>query len=174
MSSPPGPELIVRGDHLQLVKRDGWEYVEHLDGADSVAAFATTTTGEVVLIEQRRLPVDRVVLELPAGIVEPGEAPEDAVVRELLEETGFSAAGAPELLLRAPLSAGLTSSMLHLYRVRCGPRVGPGGGVDDERIDVRLVPLHELAASTLSEYEAVDWHIPAALQLIRAEGPGSG
>jgi ADP-ribose pyrophosphatase len=166
VSLPPERELLAQGEHLQLVRRGGWEYVEQLDGADSVAALGTTATGEVVLIEQRRVPVGGTVLELPAGIIEPGESPEAAVVRELLEETGFTAAGAPELLLRAPLSAGITSSLLHLYRVRCGPRIGAGGGVGDERIRVRLVPLGKLTRSTLSGYEAVDWHIPAALHLL--------
>ena len=88
--SRPRTDLLAAGDHLRLLRRHGWEYVEHVGGRDSVAALATTPANEVVLIEQRRPPVEAVVLELPAGIVEPGEPPEHAVVRELMEETGFA------------------------------------------------------------------------------------
>jgi ADP-ribose pyrophosphatase len=159
------PEDVVGiGTHVRLLRRNGWEYVEHLDGARSAAALATTADGELVLVEQWREPVGRVVLELPAGLVNPGETPEEAVVRELLEETGFSAAAPPELLLASPILAGVTSNVLHLFRVRCGPRVGAGGGVDGERIAVRLIPLAELPAA-LAAAEGVDWHLPAALYL---------
>jgi ADP-ribose pyrophosphatase len=167
--SRPQTDLLGAGDHLRLLRRGGWEYVEHIGGSDSVAVLATTPANEVVLIEQRRPPVDAVVLELPAGIVEPGEPPEQAVVRELMEETGF-AGGPPELLLGSPLSAGITSSILYLYRVHAAERRGPGGGIGDELIRVRLVPLPELLRSPLGRGGAVDWHIPAALHLARVRG----
>jgi ADP-ribose pyrophosphatase len=131
-----------------------------------VAAFATTAAGEVVLIEQWREPVGCVVLELPAGIVDPGETPEQAVVRELLEETGYAAAGPPELLRDSPILAGLTSSVMHVFRLDCGARVGAGGGLAGEQITVRLVPLTRID-DALAAAEAIDWHLPAALHLLR-------
>jgi ADP-ribose pyrophosphatase len=166
-----GTETLCSGNHLRLVRRAGWEYAQHLDSNASVAALALTRDGEVVLIEQHREPVGRTVLELPAGIVDPGEAPEDAVVRELLEETGYEAARPPELLLAAPILAGLTSSIHHVFRVHCGDRIAAGGGVDGEQIRVRVVPLTELLDSTFDEWDAVDLHIPAALHLARLRPP---
>jgi ADP-ribose pyrophosphatase len=171
---PSYDDLLCSGTHLRLVRRDGWEYAEHLDSNASVAVLALTRSDEVVLIEQRRTPVDRIVLELPAGIVDPGETPEAAVVRELLEETGYTVEGVPELLLSSPILAGLTSSIHHVFRVRCGDRIAEGGGVEGEQIRVRLVPLAELARSPLDGYEAVDWHIPAALQLARVRDGSAG
>jgi len=164
-----GAEELYRGEHLRLVRRRGWEYAEHLDSTASVAAFATTGAGEVVLVEQWREPVGRVVLELPAGIVDPGETPEEAVVRELLEETGYPAAGPPKLLRAWPILAGLTSSVMHVFRIDCGPRIGPGGGLDDEQIAVRLVPVAQLDEA-MAAAAAVDWHLPAALHLLRGRG----
>ena len=171
---PAYDDLLCSGVHLRLVRRDGWEYAENLESSASVGALALTRNDDVVLIEQRRTPVGRIVLELPAGIVDPGETPEAAVVRELLEETGYAAEGAPELLLSSPILAGLTSSIHHVFRVRCGDRIAEGGGVEGEQIRVRLVPLVELARSPLDRYGAVDWHIPAALQLARVRDGSAG
>jgi len=171
---PAYDDLLCSGVHLRLVRRDGWEYAEQLESSASVAALALTRSDEVVLIEQWRKPVGRIVLELPAGVVDPGETPEAAVVRELVEETGYAAGGPPELLLSSPILAGLTSSIHHVFRIRCGDRIAEGGGVEDEQIRVRLVPLAELVRSSLDRYGAVDWHIPAALQLARVRDGSAG
>ena len=58
--------------------------------ADGVAVFAVDEQDRVVLVRQYRSPVGRYVYELPAGLVEPGEEPRSAAVRELFEETGLT------------------------------------------------------------------------------------
>jgi len=58
----------------------------------SVAVVAITSGGEVVLARQYRPGPDRILDELPGGLVEPGEDVADAATRELLEETGYSGA----------------------------------------------------------------------------------
>ena len=73
--SRPRTDLLAAGDHLRLLRRHGWEYVEHVGGRDSVAALATTPANEFVLIEQRRPPVEAVVLERPAGSSSPASLP---------------------------------------------------------------------------------------------------
>lgn len=65
------------------------EVVEH---APVVAIVAVAETGHLVLVRQYRLPVGRWLLEIPAGGIEPGETPQEAVQRELQEETGYRAA----------------------------------------------------------------------------------
>lgn len=62
-----------------------------IDPPDWVNVVALTEAGEVVLIEQWRHGVDRMTLEIPGGMVDPGESPAEAARRELAEETGFSA-----------------------------------------------------------------------------------
>ena len=58
--------------------------------ADGVVIFAADDQDRIVLIRQYRYPVGRFVYELPAGLVEPGENPRQAAVRELFEETGLT------------------------------------------------------------------------------------
>lgn len=62
---------------------------EVLDLLDSVAVLALTPAEEVVLVEEFRPGPEAVLLELPGGVVEPGQAPMDAARAELLEETGY-------------------------------------------------------------------------------------
>lgn len=59
--------------------------------ADAVATVALTDEGQVVLTRQYRHPVGRVIYDLPAGHIDPGESPEEAAARELKEETGYRA-----------------------------------------------------------------------------------
>src|SRR5262245_51651579 len=56
---------------------------------NGVIAFVLDRQGSVVLVEQYRPPLGRVTLEMPAGSIEPGESLEQAVAREMLEETGL-------------------------------------------------------------------------------------
>src|SRR5690348_10101152 len=76
-----------------LVQADGSihlrEIVEHVPGA---AVVAVDLAGHVLLVRQPRPAVGGKLVELPAGLVDPGEQPIDTARRELQEETGFTAA----------------------------------------------------------------------------------
>src|ERR671936_2612240 len=71
------------------------EIVEHAPGA---AAVAVDDDGQVLLVRQSRPAVDAALLELPAGLVDAGEAPIDCARRELTEETGYAASPLEPLL----------------------------------------------------------------------------
>jgi len=95
---------------LQYEDRKGsireWEAVERI-GADGVVIIAAITSdGNILLIRQYRPALDSCIVELPAGLIEPGEAPVDACKRELIEETGHSS----NTIM--PLSAGVISTGL--------------------------------------------------------------
>lgn len=62
------------------------EIMEH---SDCVAIIAVDDKDNVLLVNQFRKPVEKELLEIPAGGIEPGEDPVDCVRRELREETGF-------------------------------------------------------------------------------------
>lgn len=57
---------------------------------DAAVAMAITEDNRVVLINQYRHPIDQMSVELPGGFIDSNEKPEDAISRELLEETGYS------------------------------------------------------------------------------------
>jgi ADP-ribose pyrophosphatase len=68
------------------------EDFEVVDLLDSAAVLALTPSNDVVLVEEFRPGPEAVLLELPGGVVESGQAPMDAARAELLEETGYEGA----------------------------------------------------------------------------------
>jgi 8-oxo-dGTP pyrophosphatase MutT (NUDIX family) len=60
-----------------------------LDGVGIVAILSKEGGSELLLQKQYRPPIDKVVIEVPAGLIDAGETPEQCAVRELLEETGY-------------------------------------------------------------------------------------
>ncbi|MCC6474366.1 MAG: NUDIX hydrolase [Burkholderiales bacterium] len=90
-------ESVFRGALLH-VKRDrvrvpgGREAIrEYVIHPGAVVIIAFTAAGEVVLERQHRYALGRDFIELPAGKIDPGEAPAQTAQRELAEETGYSA-----------------------------------------------------------------------------------
>jgi 8-oxo-dGTP pyrophosphatase MutT (NUDIX family) len=83
--------MRLREDHVVLpsgVEMEEFHVVEYPNWA---ATVCINTDGNLVLAEQYRHGVQRLSLELPAGVIEPGEEPLAAAKRELLEETGYQA-----------------------------------------------------------------------------------
>ncbi|MGB8266875.1 MAG: NUDIX hydrolase [Candidatus Velthaea sp.] len=79
--------------------------------------FALTPAAEVVLVRQYKHGIGRVVLELPAGALEEGEAPADCAVRELAEETGY-AGRPPELVADFLADPTNSNARFFIYLIR--------------------------------------------------------
>jgi ADP-ribose pyrophosphatase len=85
------PWLEVVEKDVELDPPRGRETFWSVRTGEYVAVLAVTEDGRVPLVRQYRPAVEAEVLELPSGGVEPGETPEAAMRRELLEETGCQA-----------------------------------------------------------------------------------
>ncbi|KAI5289750.1 hypothetical protein KEM52_000674, partial [Ascosphaera acerosa] len=63
-----------------------------IDGVDIIAILhrpGTTHGPEILLQKQYRPPTDKIMIEVPAGLIDVGETPEQCALRELREETGY-------------------------------------------------------------------------------------
>ncbi|MFT5290592.1 MAG: ADP-ribose pyrophosphatase [Planctomycetota bacterium] len=116
----------------------------------AVAVLPLLDDGNVILVRQYRHAIGDWLLEIPAGRLEPGEAPAEAAIRELEEETGYRAKNLVSLgnLLPAP---GFCSESLALFAAS-DLSVVPGGGLAmdaDEEIELVRIPLADVHLHTL-------------------------
>ena len=95
-----------------------------IQSADFVVTVAITRQDEILLVRQFRPAVAALTLELPAGHVDPGETPEQAARRELLEETGYEADGFKLLGALSPSVARFTNRMWCFLAANARPAVG--------------------------------------------------
>ena len=144
-----GITTLCKGNYISLVKEDstGWEYAHRPSVSGIVVILATTQDNELILIEQRRPPVNATVLELPAGLA--GDTAEyvdedllAAARRELLEETGFYSDDWSFLFACSP-SAGITSEVHNYVRARFCRRIADGGGDESESIETVVLPCND-------------------------------
>jgi 8-oxo-dGTP pyrophosphatase MutT (NUDIX family) len=103
---------------------DGGQPHYVIQGADFVVIVALTPQNQLLLVRQFRVAAAAVTLELPAGHVDPGETPEQAARRELLEETGYEADAFKLLGALSPSVARFTNHMWCFFAANARPAVG--------------------------------------------------
>jgi ADP-ribose pyrophosphatase len=108
----------------------------------SAVMMAVDDQNRVLLVRQYRLPAEDYLWELPAGRLDPGEEPRDAAVRELEEETGYSAKEWIEMASYFP-SPGFLQERMTLFLAR-DLTAGEQKPMDDERIETRWFTVAEL------------------------------
>jgi len=115
-----GERRVQRGAQFTLVtepvslpngRRVDLDFVEH-PGAAAVVPFLGAD--EILMIRQYRFVTGGEIYEIPAGKLDPGEAPEACAARELVEETGYRA-GRIQRLGSIWTSPGFTNEIIHLY-----------------------------------------------------------
>ena len=117
-------------------------YVVELD--PTICALGITEEGNAVMIRQYRHPVNDTLLEIPGGFADENESPEQAIARELLEETGYVFSNY-EYLGEVAANPGILSNFTKMYLATGGKKIS-GQKLDaNEEINVEQVPLHKLA-----------------------------
>ena len=116
-----------------------------IDADAWVNVVATTPGGELVMVRQWRHGASKVTLEIPGGLIDPGETPAEAAARELLEETGFAAPRVRPLGAVNPNPA-LFANRVHTFLAENCERVSEVQNGPLEETWVELVPEAELPA----------------------------
>ena len=148
MSDPDADpaEVMWEGKYVRALKRGRWEYVSRVGDVRAVVILAEFE-GKMILIEQHRIAVGGRCLELPAGLVgdeDPSATVDETAVKELEEETGFTAERV-ERLGDFHASPGMLSEGFTLVRAHEVTRSGEGGGTEHEEIKVHLVERPDIA-----------------------------
>jgi ADP-ribose pyrophosphatase len=173
------PELLFNGRWLRMRRRGTWEYVERVNPKGAVIIVAETPDGDVLLVEQYRVPIAARTIEMPAGLVGdlPGSEDEGIVEsarRELLEETGWQA-DRFEIVMGGPSSAGMSTELMTFVRAFDLRQVHAGGGDATEDILVHRVPRDRVApflADQMARGYAIDPKLYAGLYFLDRDARG--
>ncbi len=128
-------DVVVDDVQLPDGKEAKREIVQH---PGAVGIIALTDEGKIVLVEQFRKPLERAIVEIPAGKIDAGESLETCALRELEEETGYRAHSLKKVQSFAT-SPGFADEVMHLYFAEQLEKVDdPLQGDEDE-----FIRLHE-------------------------------
>lgn len=174
LSSEEAEEYVmfkVRRDRCRSPRTGEVHEFDVVDGPDGVTVIALTPDGEVVLVEQYRQGVRECSLETPSGIIDEGEAPEAAALRELQEETGYEAEEV-RIIGRLNLNPSWETTRVHVAVASGARRTREKDQDAGEDTRVRVVPFRELA-ELVRGGEIDSATVIAALHLHRLEGGGA-
>ncbi|OCA90996.1 ADP-ribose pyrophosphatase [Bacillus sp. FJAT-27225] len=162
-----GRIITVKLDEVELPngKTSTREIVKH---PGAVAVLAVTDEQKIVLVEQYRKPMERILVEIPAGKLEKGEDPAICARRELEEETGY-VCEEMEHLISFYTSPGFADELVHLYIARGLSVKEDAAGLDeDEFVNLMEVTLDE-ALSLIKEKRIYDAKTAYAVQYVQLQ-----
>lgn len=137
-----GRIIQVQVDEVELPngKTSTRELVKH---PGAVAVIAITDDNKLVMVEQYRKPLEKVIVEIPAGKLEKDEEPALCARRELEEETGYECESL-ELVSSFYTSPGFADEIIHVYVAKGLKQKENAAGLDeDEFVNVLEITLEE-------------------------------
>ena len=119
------------------------EIVKH---PGAVAVIALTEDNKIVMVEQYRKALEKTIVEIPAGKLEPGEDPETCAKRELEEETGYECREMKKLI-SFYTSPGFADELIHLFLAEgLSKKVDAASPDEDEFLNLLELTLEETEA----------------------------
>ena len=137
--------LDLNSVHFHHPRRDAHRDFVIVDAPDWVNVLAHTTDDRLVLVNQFRYGIDAFSWEIPGGVIEKGEDPVAAGVRELLEETGYEGKNA-RLLASVHPNPAFMSNRCHLVLVEDCRLVAPPSWDPDEEMEISALPVADVYA----------------------------
>ncbi len=159
--------------HWTVASRKNEEILKNIylknkeDKVDAVVVAALHVKEEkLVLIKQFRVPINKYIYELPAGLIDNDDSIEDTVKRELKEETGLDVISINSINAndKLYLSPGMTDESVALVYCLCDGKISNKYLESDEEIEAILVSKEE-AQNLLEEGEALDIKMYLMLQM---------
>ncbi len=134
----------------------------------AVAILALTDDDKLVMVQQYRKALEKVIVEIPAGKLEKGELPEVTAKRELEEETGYDCETLTPLI-SFYTSPGFADELVHLFIAKGLKKIeNPAGLDEDEFVDVLEITLDE-ALELLKENKIYDAKTAYAVQYLQLQ-----
>jgi 8-oxo-dGTP pyrophosphatase MutT (NUDIX family) len=146
LDTEPVQDCYVFRVHRDLVRapRSGEAHSYwRIEAAEWVNVVAVTEDQQIVMVRQWRHGTREITLEIPGGIVDPGETPAEAAARETLEESGYGGGELTPLGALAPNPA-LFANRVHTFWIRGVRRVAEIQNHGEEETAVELVPVADL------------------------------
>lgn len=149
---------------LECGTRSFREIVRH---PGAVAVLCRLPDGRFGMVRQFRKPVEKEVLEIVAGTLDPGEPPDDCARREVREETGHAVLALTKLGVIHP-APGYTDEALHMYFALLDANPGRLDPDEDERIEVEYLSEEEIETQ-IARGDIHDAKTLSAWQLMRSK-----
>lgn len=141
-------EIKYNGPRFNVVQKiyqreNGLEYVRDcVNPGDAVVILPVTDNNEIIFIKQEREVIGEIALELPAGMIDKGELPEETAKRELEEEVGIKA-NYLELLTYFYSSCGYTSEKMYIYLAKEFSQGTQHLDATEEILDIEKIKIEE-------------------------------
>jgi ADP-ribose pyrophosphatase len=138
-----GPWATLRIDKCRMPNGHIVPNYYVLEYPDWANAVALTEDNKIIMVRQYRHAAGVVSLEIPGGVIEAGESPEDAMRRELLEETGYQF-NEMEYLCKIHANPSTANNITHCYLARGGKKVQEQSLDEQEDIVVEEYTIDEI------------------------------